>query len=256
MKKFYGILLCLALMAFKNSQAQTCAAVSTEPVPVTDHPSNLNRYFTVKATLNQAYNQDVTVNGSIDAPTLHGTYTLIISAGTLTAETSTEYRQPLSDNQQPITTVSSVSPCPDREARFYTSGGNNYCEFLEDQGFDIPSNLATALGVSSLSIKPGTYTIEYGSNQFGTARLDINSYSGMPNGHIDIGIRIARRISRHCHNDCECGIGFRCGFINAQLHLKDPEADWRNKNATVYIDTNTNQLIIQFIEQVDWASLD
>ncbi len=106
-------------MAFKNSQAQTCSGVSTEPVPVTDHPSNLNRYFTVKATLNRAYNQDVTVTGSIDAPTLHGTYTLIITAGALTAETSTEYRQPLSDNLQPTTTVTFVTPCPSTPATEY-----------------------------------------------------------------------------------------------------------------------------------------
>ena len=66
MKKIYGILFLIALVGFKtNLQAQTpCDAVTVIALPQ-DPQSGAHNYFAVRATLTQAFGQDVTVTGFI-----------------------------------------------------------------------------------------------------------------------------------------------------------------------------------------------
>ena len=128
MKKFYGILLCLALMAFKtNLQAQTCAGVTAQAISMGPTPSptpglsTLTNDYVVRATLTQAYSQDVTVTGffydasgpaNVDHP-----YTVIVAAGSLSAQTAQLYT---ADNSAGgVVTIESVTPCP-------TSGSGDY----------------------------------------------------------------------------------------------------------------------------------
>ncbi len=95
MKKFYGILLLIALMAFKtNVQAQTCAGVTAGavllgPTPGSNGLSTTTNDYLVKVTLSQTYNQDVTVSGYFYAAAgglnYDNPFSVIVGAGSLSA---------------------------------------------------------------------------------------------------------------------------------------------------------------------------
>ena len=113
MKKFYGILLLLALMAFKtNVQAQTCTSVTAELTAVSPQSEYIH-WFGVKVSLAQPYTQNVTVGGTImdtegASPSL---WQLTILAGSLTAETSPNFYS--TDPQWSArVSIDNVTPCP------------------------------------------------------------------------------------------------------------------------------------------------
>jgi len=114
MKKFYGILLCLALMAFKtNVQSQSpCESVSVEVIPM--YPQTEPQYsYGVRVRLSQVYGQDVTVDGLIqreDGRYVDG-WRLVITAGNLTAETATDIYS-ADPTIAVIAQITSVTPCP------------------------------------------------------------------------------------------------------------------------------------------------
>ncbi len=114
MKKIYGILLCLALMAFKtNVQAQSaCDAVTAEVIAPSPQTGSYNS-FGARVSISQPYEQDITVNGTINEEGgngLHQEFTLTIPAGSLFAET-TSYLQ-VSPVSGASVSISSVTPCP------------------------------------------------------------------------------------------------------------------------------------------------
>ena len=99
MKKFYGILLCLALMAFKtNVQAQTCNAVTASAFPKAQQVGE-HDYYGVRVSIQQAYHQDITVEGYANEGGGGGQqvpFSLTIVAGNLTAETAETFLSNLS----------------------------------------------------------------------------------------------------------------------------------------------------------------
>ena len=115
MKKIYGILFLLALMAFKtNLQAQTpCDAVTVTviaPAPQT----GANNYFGARVSIAQPYSENVTVNGILFEDGNHPNnipFTLTIIAGELLAETADTYFQ-LGPASSAGAEISSVTPCP------------------------------------------------------------------------------------------------------------------------------------------------
>lgn len=128
MKKFYGIILLFtALIAFKtNVQAQTypCAEIT---VDVTGgHPQNsTTNYFGVMVTLDKTYNQDITVNGNVapDASTRPRSFSLTVTAGNLSAQSSTSLFS-TSPTEEAILNILSISPST------VTSNGVSYSTHL------------------------------------------------------------------------------------------------------------------------------
>ncbi len=117
MKKFYGILFLLALMAFKtNVQAQVpCDAITTTVISPTQ--SGQYNYYGAKVSIAQGYGQNITVVGNlIDSENSAHTqqFTLTINAGELSVETYANVFQvgPTSGAEIEIT---SVTPCPTNE---------------------------------------------------------------------------------------------------------------------------------------------
>ena len=117
MKKFYGILFLLALMAFKTDlQAQTPCDAVTVTVIAPSPQTGTNNYFGVRVSLAQVYNQDVIVEGYIyeteGGARVDNPYSLTIPTGSLTAETDL-YFFATGPASSATATISSVSPCPE-----------------------------------------------------------------------------------------------------------------------------------------------
>jgi len=143
MKKFYGILFLLALMAFKtNLQAQTCAGVSAGMFS-TD-PNNI--YYGVTVTLDGAYGQPVTVSGDIisgdpDIPPVG--FELTVSPGNLTQSTIPSYYQ-TTPGAYASAVINSVTPCPPSSvdlsflrptsSEVVTTGNDLYTNFVNATG--------------------------------------------------------------------------------------------------------------------------
>lgn len=114
MKKFYGILLCMALMAFKtNVQAQTCSTVSTV------HFQSSTGYYGVRVSMANTYTEHVTVTGWASDP--NHPFSLTIYAGNLSAETDATFYE---SSEPPIISVSTVSPCPESEIEAFTNSSD------------------------------------------------------------------------------------------------------------------------------------
>lgn len=133
MKKIYGILFLLALMAFKtNVQAQTCAGVTAQAISMGPTPSptpglnTLTNDYVVRATLSHTYSQNVTVNGffydasgpaNVDHP-----YTVIVAAGSLSEQTGQIYTADATAGG--VATIESVTPCPTFDLSVVTNSNN------------------------------------------------------------------------------------------------------------------------------------
>ena len=162
MKKFYGILFLLALMAFKtNLHAQTCAGVTAEAIPINPQTGSQNN-FTVRVTLSQIYGQDVTVSGYFYdegvGANLNSPFTLTVTAGNLTAETYDHYSaHPTSSG---AVVIESVTPCPPGGTQDVSVNGNHlkfislavYEQYANNElDRSLLTNLATAnSGVTTL----------------------------------------------------------------------------------------------------------
>lgn len=83
-----------------------------------------------------------------------------------------------------------------------------------DTGFWIFSDAAATVGYEYILIKPGTYTLSYGSSNYSTIDLDVDTVvNAVPlTGGAGVKIRLADRKHKKC-KPCVSGIGFRCGFI-------------------------------------------
>lgn len=143
MKKFYGILLCLALMAFKtNLQAQTCAGVTAGavllgPTPGSNGLSTTTNDYLVKVILSQTYNQDVTVSGYFYAAAgglnYDNPFSVIVGAGSLSAQTGQIYT--ITNIDDPAVIITSVSPCP--------LSGLSYLKPINSEGITTGNSLYT-----------------------------------------------------------------------------------------------------------------
>lgn len=112
MKKFFSILLLIALMAKTDLQAQTCASVTAELTAVSPQ-SEFIHWFGIKVSIAQPYNQNVTVSGTITDTegASPSTWQLTILAGSLTAETSSNFYS--TDPQWSARVyIDNVTPCP------------------------------------------------------------------------------------------------------------------------------------------------
>src|SRR5687768_18617402 len=90
MKKVFGIIFISLLTLSPALQAQVCSGVTAEAFPMNPQTGSHN-YFGVRVTLNQTISQDITVNGFIydeGSPNTNHPYSLTVTAGNLTAETS------------------------------------------------------------------------------------------------------------------------------------------------------------------------
>ncbi len=92
-KKIKIILLLFAFFAFNaviNAQSSFCAGIVVETFAM-DPQSGSHNYFGVKVTLDQAYNQNITVNGYVydegNGMNTDHPFTLTVTAGNLIAET-------------------------------------------------------------------------------------------------------------------------------------------------------------------------
>jgi hypothetical protein len=156
MKKFYGILFLLALMAFKtNVQAQVCQGVGSGMFS-TD-PNSL--YSGVFVTLDRPYGQAVTVSGNIKSsdPTVAPVgFSLDIAPGNLRAETIPSYYE-TTPGDYAYADITSVTPCPPADV----SVNGNHLKFISIATYEqyanneldrsILTNLATAnSGVTTL----------------------------------------------------------------------------------------------------------
>ncbi len=127
MKIFYGFFLGLiTLMSFAFPlHAQNCEGVSVEVVPMHPQTGQYN-YFGVRVTLSQAYTEAVTVVGIISEEGGGGPnseFTLTISQGELSAETSTTFFQTGPTSGANVS-ISSVTPCPPSGGSDVSVNGN------------------------------------------------------------------------------------------------------------------------------------
>lgn len=124
MKKFYGILLCFALMAFKNVNAQTCADVTSTVITPTPESmlcpgqqvdqNTTYSYSGAKVSIAATYGQDITVTGNIvesQNSSNSRSFTLTIPTGELSSQTCANYLQMGASSSAQIQ-ITSVSPCP------------------------------------------------------------------------------------------------------------------------------------------------
>lgn len=133
MKKFYGILFLLALMAFKtNVQAQTPCDAVTVTVIAPSPQTGANNYFGARVSIAQPYSENVTVNGILFEDGNHPNnipFTLTIIAGELLAETADTYFQ-LGPASSAGIEINSVSPCPPSEGGHFLFYNINNIELL------------------------------------------------------------------------------------------------------------------------------
>ncbi len=116
MKKFYGILLCLALMAFKNVQAQTPCDAITVTIIEPAAQSGAHNYYGVRVSLAQVFGDNITAIGFIhkdaDENNNHDQpFTLTIPGGELSAETALNFYETNPTGGAGVT-IASVTPCP------------------------------------------------------------------------------------------------------------------------------------------------
>ena len=127
MKKFYGILFLLALVAFKtNVQAQTCDAVSAVAYPKNQQVGE-HDYYGVRVSISQAYTHDITVTGYANQGGGGGQqfpFSLTILAGNLAAETGETFYETCSACEGPNVTITSVTPCPTYDLSVLSNSNN------------------------------------------------------------------------------------------------------------------------------------
>lgn len=162
MKKLFGIFLLTAVSII--NYAQNCNGVNAEAFPMSPQSGSHN-YFGVRVTLNEAYGQDVTVNGYIydeGAPNTNNPYSLTIPAGHLSAETDASFYQTDPSIGGASVDISSVSPCPFSLTEFESRAiilssefqtlirfHNRFLDKIDsvvDQGTSLDSIRAAALG--------------------------------------------------------------------------------------------------------------
>ncbi|HEY6914611.1 MAG TPA: hypothetical protein VI413_08045 [Paludibacter sp.] len=152
---FFIVALLLSFSAVVHAQSP-CDAVSVEVI-APQWQTGYYSYFGVRVSLPQPYYQNVTVSGYIfDSPdheTTDHPYTLTIPAGSLSAETSTDFYQtgPAAEGAANIT---SVSVCPgDGDAFTMTPVSDPSVTSILSNAFDSlnvdMTKLSTALGLSS-----------------------------------------------------------------------------------------------------------
>lgn len=112
MKTIYGMaLVFLSLLAFNAAKAQTnCAGITVEAVPMNPQTGQYN-YFGVRVTLDQAYEQDITVLGTISAEgTAPANFSVTVPSGNLNAETLPNYYQTAPVNGEATIATNTITP--------------------------------------------------------------------------------------------------------------------------------------------------
>lgn len=167
-------------------QAQICNGALVEAFPRQPQTGSHN-YFGVRVTLTQPYSQNVTVTGTIHSSVDPGSYptaifTLIVPAGSLSAQTSDDFYQ-MDPTGSAEVTVESVTPCPFQlsEEESYqillSSELQNFIqkrnEFLDrisnavNQVMPLDSIRNAALAAIQNGNYQSFYTMVFGSNQEG-----------------------------------------------------------------------------------------
>jgi len=167
-------------------QAQICNGVSVEAFPRQPQTGSHN-YFGVRVALTQPYSQSVTVTGTIHSSVDPGSYptaifTLTVSAGSLTAQTSDDFYQ-MDPTGSAAVTVESVTPCAfelseeDSYQILFSSEFQNFIQkrndFLDkisnavNQGIPIDSIRNAALTAMQTGNYQSFYIMVFGSYQVG-----------------------------------------------------------------------------------------
>lgn len=131
-------------------------------------------------------------------------------------------------------------------------------KFIEEETIPVNKEFLSSIDMEELVIERGNYEVSFEENRYGTIYFNLQSinFSTENNSEIKVdgvGIRIAKRLSSNCKYECECGIGFRCGFITITKFNNTKDSRIVQANLTIYPKTKT--LKLDFTREVNWSEL-
>ncbi|MBD0377982.1 MAG: hypothetical protein ICV51_20430, partial [Flavisolibacter sp.] len=96
MKKMYGLLFLIGLAAFGALLQMQAPCVSITAGTFTTKSDSCNRYYGINIVLDQTYDQDITISGSVysEGRSYVNRFSITVPAGQRTAETPKSYAVP------------------------------------------------------------------------------------------------------------------------------------------------------------------
>ncbi len=168
MKKMYGLLFLIGLTAFGALlQIQTpCVGITTGTF--TTQYDSCNRYFGIKVNIDQTYDQDITVSGSVytEGRSYVNRFNVTVPAGQRTAQTFKNYAVPLDTSVfmeifsiTPSTVTKGGVPYSTQElAGGYSARGvsvnRDYLKFITIVWYELYRSVLTDLATDRADVTP------------------------------------------------------------------------------------------------------